>query len=106
MSGAREREASAEEKRDCKQPGLLIPLIDRNHCEGKEECVRVCPYGVFEMGVLDREQRKALSFTGKFKAMVHGHRQAFAVRADECHGCGLCVTACPEHAIRLGRPGA
>jgi NAD-dependent dihydropyrimidine dehydrogenase PreA subunit len=27
----------------------------------------------------------------------------FAVRADACHGCGLCVAACPEDAIRLAR---
>src|SRR5436190_19312749 len=97
MNGSRE---------DCKQPGLLAPIIDRNRGEGKEACVRVCPYEVFEMGVLDLEQRKALSFTGKFKAMVHGHRQAFAVRAEDCHGCGLCVTSCPERAIKLARPGA
>jgi 4Fe-4S ferredoxin len=86
---------------DCKQPGLLIPVIDRNRCEGKEDCVRVCPYNVFEIGKLDPEARRALSFGGRLRAFAHGYRQAFAVHADQCHACGLCVTACPEHAIKL-----
>ena len=37
----------------------------------------------------------ALSFTGKLKGFFHGYKQAFAVNADRCHACGLCVTACP-----------
>ncbi len=89
---------------DCKEQGLLAPRIDRNRCEGKEDCVRVCPYDVFEIGTLSTEQRAALSFTGRMKAFFHGGKQAFAVRADACHGCGLCVGACPEHAITLARP--
>ncbi len=89
---------------DCKEQGLLSPVIDRNRCEGKEDCLRVCPYDVFAMQVLSSEQRSALSFVGKMKGFVHGYRQAFAVRADQCHACGLCVTACPEKAIKLARP--
>lgn len=91
-------------KGDCKEQGLLAPVIDRNRCEGKEDCVQVCPYGVFSMGVLPPEQRTQLSFTGKLKGFFHGYKQAFAVRADQCHACGLCVTACPEKAIKLARP--
>jgi len=86
---------------ECKEPGLVAPAIDRNRCEGKAECVRVCPYDVFEMGTLDAEQRRGLSFIGKLKAFGHGYKQAFVVRGDACHACGLCVTACPEHAIKL-----
>jgi NAD-dependent dihydropyrimidine dehydrogenase PreA subunit len=82
----------------------LRPRIDRNRCEGKEDCVRVCPYQVFEMGVLSPTERSELTFVGKLKAFAHGGRQAFAVRADACHGCGLCVAACREKAITLGRP--
>jgi 4Fe-4S ferredoxin len=89
---------------DCKQEaGIIAPVIDRNRCEGKEDCVRVCPYNVFEMGTLSPEQRKGLSWIGWLKALGHGGRQAFAVHADACHACGLCVTACPEKAIRLAR---
>ena len=89
---------------DCKHDaGLFAPVIDRNRCEGKEDCVAVCPYHVFEMGTLSAEQKQGLSWIGWLKALAHGGKQAFAVRADACHACGLCVTACPEKAIRLAR---
>ena len=42
-----------------------------------------------------------MSLIGKLKARVHGNRQAFVVHAEACHACGLCVTACPEKAIKL-----
>ena len=91
----------------CKQPaGVVAPVIDRNRCEGKEDCVRVCPYGVFEIAKLTQEQRGELSFMGRVKAAFHGNNQAFAVRADRCHACGLCVAACPETAIRLAKIAA
>jgi 4Fe-4S ferredoxin len=89
---------------DCKFPaGAMVPVIDRNRCEGKEDCVAACPYQVFEIAKLTVGDRAALSFVGRLKAMAHGNRQAFAVRADQCHGCGLCVVACPEKAIKLAR---
>jgi NAD-dependent dihydropyrimidine dehydrogenase PreA subunit len=87
---------------DCKmQAGEVAPVIDRNRCEGKEDCVSVCPYEVFEVRKLSRPERAGLSFRGRVKGFAHGWKQAFAVRADQCHGCALCVVACPEHAIRL-----
>lgn len=84
-------------------PGRLAPRIDRNRCEGKESCVEVCPYDVFEMGTISADERRALSWIGWLKALAHGGRQAFAVHADRCHGCGLCVEICPERAIKLAR---
>lgn len=87
---------------ECGQPaGVMRPEIDRRRCEGKADCVRVCPYGVFKIGVLDRNERLALPFFARLKAAFHGNRQAFALRGEECHACGLCVRACPEKAIRL-----
>jgi 4Fe-4S ferredoxin len=88
----------------CKhEAGVFAPIIDRTRCEGKEDCVRVCPYNVFEIRQLSQDEKRTLSFVARFKARVHGNRQAFAVRADMCHGCGLCVAACPERAIKLAR---
>jgi NAD-dependent dihydropyrimidine dehydrogenase PreA subunit len=86
----------------CKQPaGVVAPEINRSRCEGKEDCVAVCPYDVFEMRTLTKAERRAIPFFGRLKAAVHGNRQAFAVRAEACHACGLCVQACPERAIKL-----
>ncbi|MEO8164064.1 MAG: ferredoxin family protein [Betaproteobacteria bacterium] len=89
---------------DCSQaPGLVAPVIDRNRCEGKQECVSVCPYNVFTMGTVQPELRTGLTVRGKLKGYVHGWQQAFATNADACRGCGLCLAACPEKAITLAR---
>ena len=86
----------------CKpEPARVAPVIDRSRCEAKADCVRVCPYGVFEIRRVEPEERSALGFLARAKLFVHGGRQAFATRAEACHACGLCVTACPEDAIRL-----
>jgi 4Fe-4S ferredoxin len=88
----------------CKQPaGVVVPVIDTHKCEGKEDCLRVCPYDVFEIRKLTPDERTALPFFVRLKVAVHGGKQAFAVHADQCHACGLCVAACPEKAIRLAR---
>jgi 4Fe-4S ferredoxin len=89
---------------DCSQPaGVIRPVIDRSRCEGKDDCVRVCPWAVFEVRTLLGPERRALPFMARLKTRLHGNRQAFAVRADGCHACGLCVAACPEQAITLAR---
>jgi len=94
----------ARAEKDCKhEAAVFAPVIDRNRCEAKDDCVRVCPYDVFEIAPLSAEDKRALSLVGKLKAWAHGGKQAFAVRAEACHGCGLCVEACPEDAIRLAR---
>jgi 4Fe-4S ferredoxin len=91
----------AKDTTECKQPGVLQPVIDRNRCEGKADCEVVCPYDVFQLRKLTGEERGELSLGARFRLFVHGGKQAFAVRASECHSCGLCVTSCPEKAIRL-----
>jgi NAD-dependent dihydropyrimidine dehydrogenase PreA subunit len=95
---------STSEAPDCKHPaGVFAPVIDRNRCEAKDDCVRVCPYDVFEIASLSAEEKRGLSIVGKLKAWAHGGKQAFAVRAEACRACGLCVEACPEGAISLAR---
>ena len=94
----------------CKQaPGEFHPVIDRNRCEGKAECVAVCPKSVFSLGILPRSERSALSLRGRIKGFVHGWRQAMTPNAAACEACGRCVEACPEQAIKLAsslQPGA
>ena len=95
---------TAAQRVQCKQePGIFTPVINRARCEGKEDCVRVCPYEVFEMRKLGAQERRAMSFLVRLKATLHGNGQAFAVRAQDCRACGLCVAACPEDAITLAR---
>jgi 4Fe-4S ferredoxin len=85
------------------EAGVFKPKIDRNRCEGKEACVAICPYQVFAMGTVAREDRSGLTLAGKVKGFVHRWHQAFATNAQACQACGLCVTACPEKAITLER---
>jgi NAD-dependent dihydropyrimidine dehydrogenase PreA subunit len=99
---SRPRSAPPEGRCD-EAPGRLRPFVDRNRCEAKEACVEVCPYDVFAIRTLTADERRAQSWLGWLKTLAHGGKQAFAVRAEDCHACGLCVEACPEKAIRLAR---
>jgi NAD-dependent dihydropyrimidine dehydrogenase PreA subunit len=85
---------------DCRG-GELKPLIDRSRCEGKSDCVEVCPHSVFEVRRIDDADFAALGFFSKLKSRAHGRKSAYTPRENECHSCGLCVTACPEKAISL-----
>ena len=89
---------------DCKaQPGRFVPVIDRSRCEGKAECVRVCPVGVYTVGTLAPEHRAGLGWRARLKGFAHRWQQAVLVNPAACEACGLCVQACPEKAITLAR---
>jgi 4Fe-4S ferredoxin len=92
---------------ECKQrPGAFVPVIDRNRCEGKGDCERVCPVGVFALGTLPKSMRAGLSVKGRIKGIVHRWQQAILVHPEFCEACSLCVSACPEKAINLARSAA
>ena len=88
------------------RPGLFLPIIDRNRCEGKGPCVPVCPHSVLVMGLLSKEERAGLTLKGKIKGFAHGWREAFIAQGSACTACSLCVESCPEQAIKLRRTGA
>jgi len=99
------RRAAARDDRpgeDCRaEPGSYHITVDRNRCEGKGDCVEVCPYGVFAVGQIADADYARLSLLGKLKSRAHGKRTAHTPKLEACQACGLCVVACPEHALRL-----
>lgn len=91
----------------CRQaPGVVRPVVDPGRCEGKAACVGVCPMNVFQIVRIPAETFKALPALAKVKVFVHGMKTAATPHAAACEGCGYCVAACPEHAIRLERVSA
>ena len=89
---------------ECNQaPGNVIPLVNVGRCEGKGDCVDVCPENVFELRTIDQSTYQQLNLLQKLKLRVHGMQVAYTMHADACRACGLCVKACPERAITLGR---
>jgi NAD-dependent dihydropyrimidine dehydrogenase PreA subunit len=82
-------------------PGKLRPVVDRTRCEGKRDCVEVCPYGVFEVRRIDDADFARLSILGRLKSVAHRRQTAYTPAADQCRACGLCVVSCPEKAISL-----
>ena len=88
----------------CKhEPGVIVPVVSLKKCEGKGDCADVCPENVFEIRRIDHADYQTLNMLGKFKLRVHGMKTAYTPNADACRACGLCVSACPEHAITLAR---
>ena len=85
------------------EPGTYRPVVDRTRCEGKSDCVEVCPHGVFEVRRIDDADFAGLSLLGRLKSIAHGRKTAYTPAAEKCQACGLCVVACPEKAITLAR---
>jgi 4Fe-4S ferredoxin len=103
------RRAAADPARPgekCKAaPGTWIPVVDRSRCEGKKDCVEVCPYSVFEVRRIDDAEYRALPLLARLKVRVHGMKTSYTPGAADCHACGLCVVVCPEDAVTLRRLG-
>lgn len=55
------------------------PTVDRNKCNGCEECLEACTAGVFEMHSGTAE----------------------AVRPDDCVGCESCIDTCEQDAVTV-----
>jgi NAD-dependent dihydropyrimidine dehydrogenase PreA subunit len=95
---------SALPGKGCKQaPGNFKPVVALDRCEGKGDCVRVCPEDVFTLGRIDASDYRELNLLVRLKLRVHGMKVAYTPNAAACLACGLCVIACPEKALSLAR---
>ena len=105
LNPAKARRAAAHPNRPGRQcraePGRFVPVVDHGRCEGKRDCVEVCPFGVFTVRRIDDADFSALSLFGRLKTLAHRRQTAYAVGAAQCQACGLCVVACPEQALTL-----
>lgn len=87
---------------DCRaEPGSHTIVVDRGKCEGKGDCVEVCPYGVFQVSRIADADYAQLGLLGKLKSLAHGKKTAYTPNLAACQACGMCVVACPEHALEL-----
>ena len=104
---AKARRAAAHPDRPGEQcnatPGTYAVTIDRSRCEGKGDCVEVCPHGVFEVRTIKGADYAKLGVIGKLKSLAHGGKTAYTPGILNCQACGLCVVSCPEHALALVR---
>lgn len=88
----------------CQAPaGTWRPVVNRSKCEGKRDCVDVCPHDVFRVERMADADFAALGWVAKLKAIAHKRMTAYTPNADACRACGLCVVACPERAVSLIR---
>ena len=75
--------------------------IDPRRCEGKADCLRVCPTRVFRLA----KAPPGLPLMARIKVAVHGGKQALVFEPDACIGCMGGVSACPEDAITVTARG-
>ena len=86
----------------CNAPtATWVPVVNHGRCEGKKDCVVVCPNDVFEVRRIDAGDFLRLNPFERIKVVAHRGQTAYTPNADQCAACGLCVVACPERAITI-----
>jgi NAD-dependent dihydropyrimidine dehydrogenase PreA subunit len=83
--------------------GTWTPIVDHARCEGKRDCVVVCPHDVFQLRRIDDADFRRLLIPAKLKVVAHRRQTAYTPNSDACRACGQCVVACPENALTLVR---
>ena len=60
---------------------MIVPVVNLAKCEGKDDCVRVCPENVFEVRRIEDNDYRALNVLQRFKQRVHGMQVAYTPNA-------------------------
>jgi NAD-dependent dihydropyrimidine dehydrogenase PreA subunit len=70
--------------REGMSPSRFQATVDENLCDGCQDCVEQCPFGLIEMSKFPSSK--------KLKAVVD---------AEQCMGCGVCVLKCSSGALTM-----
>src|ERR1700733_13653525 len=81
--GCGEARMNGKSRASCKQePGAVRPVVALKRCEGKADCVRVCPENVFEIRRIADVDYRQLGLLHRFKQRVHGMQVAYTPNED------------------------
>ncbi|NLX62896.1 MAG: pyruvate:ferredoxin (flavodoxin) oxidoreductase, partial [Tissierellia bacterium] len=94
--------ATAYEKREI---AIEVPYWDPEKCIQCNQCSFVCPHAVIRPILLTEEELENApeGFVSKPANGLKGYKYHLAISAQDCTGCGSCVSVCPakEKAIKM-----
>ncbi|MBQ0134272.1 MAG: 4Fe-4S binding protein, partial [Clostridiales bacterium] len=99
--GTFELGASAYEKRGV---STTVPVWDPTVCAQCNQCAFVCPHATVRPFALTAEEAAAVPAGTKMadhKLSKGQYKFALTISPMDCMGCGVCVSVCPTHALKM-----
>ncbi len=99
--GTFELGASAYEKRGV---STTVPVWDPTVCAQCNQCAFVCPHATVRPFALTAEEAAAVPAGTRMadhKLSKGQYKFALTISPMDCMGCGVCVSVCPTHALKM-----